>query len=982
MKRLTTLLMIVIIFLVPNCKTLDVKSYDTGYKTDAGGYKYEYVKNDPYKARIYTLKNGLKIYLSVNNDKPRIQTYIAVKAGSKFDPVDTTGLAHYLEHMLFKGTSRLGTTDWAKEKPLLDRISALYEEHKKADTPEQKKAVYAKIDRLSQEASAYAAPNEYDKITRLIGAQEVNAHTSNEETVYKADIPAGELERWLILERERFNELVLRLFHTELESVYEEFNGRQDNMYARLYTTMLGALFPNHPYGSQTTIGKAAHLKNPSMVNIHKYFNTYYVPNNMAICLSGDIDPEQTVKLIDKYWGDMKPNDTLPVFTPPAEEPITEPIVREIYSPEAPIVNIAFRLAGANSADEKIVTLLDMVLSNQSAGLIDLNLVQQQKVLGAYSHPRFMKDYGFLMLSGMPKEGQDLAEVKDLLLAQIDEIKAGNFEEWLLDAVINDMKLYRIKQMDSNKSRANIFVDQFITNAVWADSLAFLDELKKISRADIMAFAQKHLNDNYVVVYKQQGTPQDMVKVEKPDITPIAINREVQSVFFTDFTALSSMNVDPVFIDFKKEIKTDYLKNGLELNYIQNTTNDLFKLHFIIDMAGDHDKKLPLAATYFPYLATTRYTPAELQKELYKQGLETDFEQKNDRTYLSLSGLDQSFEGGVSLFEHMIADVKPDDNTYRMLVSSLLKQRQNAKQDKDSILYQAMLSYAKYGDTSSFTNRLSEEELLNLNPVELTDLVKSLLRYKHTIFYYGPRKLTEVKKILEASHYTGTEFIPLPEKQEYTELPTDKPVVYFVDYDSVQAEVVLLAKDLPFSLDILTEAWLFNEYYGSGLSSIFFQEIRESKGLAYSAYSFFSIPRLKEKSHYLYAFIGTQPDKLSAVLDSSLSLLNTMPRAKQQFIGAKQAILMNIENERIIKDNIYWTAMRYHDRGIDYDYRKDIYDKVRSLTFDDFERFFTEHIKGKQFTLLILGDKSRVDMSLLNDYATVQELSIEQIFGY
>ena len=196
---------------------------------------YVEVPNDPLKTRIYTLGNGMKVYLSVNKDEPRIQTNIAVRAGSKFDPSDATGLAHYLEHMLFKGNSDIATVNWEEEKKVLKQISDLYEKNRNTKDENAKRKIYEEIDSLSQIASKFAVPNEYDKMVSSLGAKGTNAYTSNERTVYINDIPSNELEKWLHLESSRFSELTLRLFHTELETVYEEFNRSQDNDYFKAY---------------------------------------------------------------------------------------------------------------------------------------------------------------------------------------------------------------------------------------------------------------------------------------------------------------------------------------------------------------------------------------------------------------------------------------------------------------------------------------------------------------------------------------------------------------------------------------------------------------------------------------------------------------------------------------------------------------------------------------------------------------------------
>ena len=455
---------------------------------------YEFVENDPLNARVYTLDNGLKVYLTSYADAPRVQTNIAVRAGSKNDPEDATGLAHYLEHMLFKGTDVYGSLDYEKEKPLLEKIEALYEEYRTIDMSdtENRNRVWSQIDSVSGVAAEFAIANEYDKMVTSLGAKGTNAYTSNEKTVYINDIPSNQMEKWLKLESERFRYPVFRLFHTELEAVYEEKNISLDNDGRKMFEALLDGLFPIHQYGQQTTIGTIDHLKNPSLIEIRKYFNKYYIPNNMAICLSGDFDYDETIELVEKYWGGFESKET-PTFEVRQESPITEVIETEVWGPEAERLYMGFRFDGANTRDVELLTMMDMVLSNTAAGLIDLNLNQSQEIIGGGCFPMVMKDYSIHGFYGSPKPGQTLLEVKDLLLSQIEEVKVGNFPDWLVGAIISDLKLNQIKKLESNSGRANEFVDAFILGIDWEDHQNEMAQLEKITKQDIIDFA----NANY-----------------------------------------------------------------------------------------------------------------------------------------------------------------------------------------------------------------------------------------------------------------------------------------------------------------------------------------------------------------------------------------------------------------------------------------------------------------------------------------------------
>lgn len=978
MKKFKFIVFVFSLLFVVSCTT---NKYEVKTQKDKNGYTYETVKNDPLKARIYTLDNGLKVYLSINKDAPRVQTLIAVRAGSTFDPPETTGLAHYLEHMMFKGSDEIATIDWEDEKIYLEKISDLYEQHLKTDDPEKKKAIYTKIDSLSGIAANFVVANEYDKLISSLGAKGTNAGTSNELTVYMNDIPTNQMEKWLKIESERFGTLVLRLFHTELETVYEEFNMYQDMDRSKVNKALMSGLFQKHPYGTQTVIGKPEHIKNPSMENIHNYWNTYYVPNNMAMCMAGDLDFEKTIQLIDKYWGEKEANPNIPERDMPVEDPITKPLVKDVYGPDAEYVTFGFRFDGVNTPDEKYVSLIDNILSNRQAGLIDLDLVQEQKVLGAGSYSNFLFDYGMHIFYGNPREGQSLEEVKNLLLAEIEKVKKGEFEDWLIEAVINDLRLSELRRQEGNY-RTFSFINAFINQIEWADQIKFIDELEKITKEELVKFANEHYKDNYAIVYKKLGEDTTVVKIEKPQITAIDINREIQSEFYKDFISEETESLKPVFVDFKKEISTNELNPGVEVNYIKNITNELFQLNYIIDMGKNNDIELPIAVNYLPFLGTDQYSPAELQQEFFKLGLEMGVSTGSDRSYVYISGLEKSFEKGVELLEHVLANVKPDQKAYDDYVDGILKERSNAKLNKNSILWGALFNYGKYGGKSAFTNILSEDELKKINPEHLIDVLKDLYTFNHKIFYYGPNSMENVTASLKKHHNVQTELKNCTEPVKYVEQETNENKVYFVNYDMVQANIFTISKGSLFNKELIPPARLFGEYYGRGLSSIVFQEIREAKALAYSAFASFSVPSKTYQSNYIYTFVGTQADKIKIATDAMLDLMSNMPEASIQFNAARDAILAKIETERITKASIFWTHLRNLDRGIDYDIRKDVYQYVKNADIDKFSSFFDEYIKDKNYSFLILGNRDNVDMKILKKLGPVKELTLEEIFNY
>jgi predicted Zn-dependent peptidase len=942
---------------------------------------YETIENDPTNTRIYTLENGLKVYLSVNEEAPRVHTSIAVRAGSKNDPSTATGLAHYLEHMLFKGTDQYGTSDFSKEEPLLNQIDSLYEVYRNTQEEAARTAIYAQIDSISQLASTYAIANEYDKMVSEMGASGTNAYTSQERTVYINDIPTNQLEKWLSVEAERFRNPQLRLFHTELEAVYEEKNRSLDNDRSKAWYGIMDLLYPTHQYGQQTTIGTIEHLKNPSITEIKKYFNAYYVPNNMAICLAGDFDPDEVIKMVRKEFGDMQASD-VPAFKVTQEQAISTPVTKEVFGPDAEFMYMAYRFEGAGSRDAELIQLCDMILANSTAGLIDLNLNQQQEVLSASSFTYILSDYSAHMLTGSPKQGQSLEEVKDLLLSQIDSLKAGAFPDWLPEACINDLKISRIRQLDVNRGRTNMMVNAFIQKTDWAKEVGDIDALRKYSKEDIIKFAQEHYNDNYVALYKRTGKDETVKEVVKPAITPVKVNRDDASPFLTNVGNMKVNPIEPRFLDYQKDINQTSLANGIKVRSVLNENNDLFTLYYVFDMGKNNLREIDLALDYLPFLGTSKYSPAEIQQEFYKIGCDFNASASDERVYVYLTGLTENFEAGVKLFEHLLADAQPEEAPLKNMVSNILKERADAKLSKSSILWGAMNSFAQYGSNSPFKNILSETELNNLDAEKLTELIHELNNYEHRVLYYGPMQQEELVSSLSQLHKAPEKLQAIPEGKHFEELANEGTKVYVVDYDMKQAEILMLSKKKLYDPKTAAAAALYNEYFGGGMGSIVFQEMRESKALAYSVYSVFRSPSDSAKSDYVMAYIGTQADKLKEALAGMTDLLNNMPESEKSFELAKKAAMEKIRTKRITKTSKLWNYETALKRGLDHDLRKDVYEAVPSMTMADLRAFHEEYIKNGNYNIMVIGKKDGLDIATLKTYGPVTYLTLEQVFGY
>jgi predicted Zn-dependent peptidase len=937
----------------------------TDVKTTSKGYTLVEEGTKPFDYKVYELKNGLKVHLSKNSEKPRIQTYIGVKVGSKNDPSTHTGLAHYLEHMLFKGTSKLGTDQWEKEKPLIDKIKQTYEVYGVTTSEEERKKIYAKIDSLSYLASTYAIANEYDKIISEIGGQGTNAYTSMDQTVYLTDIPSSSLDKWLQIEKERFGELVLRIFHTELEAVYEEFNIGQESDDEKVSNYILKSLFPNHTYGTQTTIGKAEHLKNPSMVEIEKFFNKYYVPNNMVMTLSGDINYEEAINKIEKTFGKLKKKE-LKKDQLIADE-VKEVQRTTISGKESSYINIAYRLPGTDDRDFIKGEVVDAMLNNGFAGLLDLNLLKKQKVQDAYSYMWANKDYSVMFLAGYNKNGQSLEETEALLSQQIEDLKNGNFPDWLPQAAWNYLHKENLESMSQNSFRANELLYAGIYEYPVAEYLTRMEKVKNISKSDVQEFVKKHFNQQSAIVHKTQGQGTS-VKVKAPKITPVKLRRNVHSAFYDQITKQKDLETTPVFTDFEAELN----KNSNKPFYaIENTENDLFKLYFILPFGSFDDPLGSLALAYSKYLDTDSLTAEEINQQMFKNGLTWDVRSTPKEMRIELSGLKENMQIGIDLLQTIFSNPKSNDAYFKELISSKTKVIEDAYFKPDYILWNALLGKVKFGNGNPLIHALTKAELQTIKEKNVIQKLKNMFNQVDRVFYFGPKDIKQVEESLA--------FVWKSKQREHTEVALEENFLnksaHFVNHDMVQSQLLMVAK----KGDIKEENAGFNMLFKGYFGTLAFRELRESKALAYTSYITFREPTRKAESDYVMAFIGCQVDKFPMALEATESLLKTTPSDKRLFEETKVNVLKSLKSMRIVKDQIFWSWKALQQKEYSNDYYKNLKNQVEALTFEDFQNTFNSQIKNLNYSLLVIGNKKDIDMETIKNYGPFTEYSKETI---
>lgn len=925
----------------------------------------------------------MKLYMSVNREEPRIQTYIAVKVGSKNDPSETTGLAHYFEHLMFKGTQSFGTTDYEAEKPMLDEIEQLFEQYRATGGDAERAAIYHRIDSISYEASKLAIPNEYDKLMAVIGSSGTNAWTSSDETVYTENIPSNQIDNWARIQADRFRNVVIRGFHTELETIYEEKNMSLTQDSRKIWEALDQSLFPNHPYGRQTTLGSQEHLKNPSITNVKKYHDQYYVPNNIAVCVSGDFDPDEMVAAIEKYFGDWEPNPSVPVLEYAPETPITSPVVREVYGLEAESLAMGWRLPGASDLKTSAVAdITSYILYNGQAGLMDLDINQKQRAMYLISGVNTMPDYGSFIVMGKPKEGQSLAELRDLTYEEIGKLREGNFDESLISATINNLKLAKMNELESNSSRAENYVNAFISGVDWKDAVSELDRYAAVTKEDVVKFANEYLSDDAcAIVYKRQGEDKTVQKISAPAITPIVTNRDNQSDFLVEVQNTEVKPIEPVFVDFSKEMSGFSLAEGVDVLYKRNELNDIFELSFIVNRGNVDDPALSLALDYLSYLGTEENSAEQIASRMYDLACSYRMSAGSTQSRLTVSGLGENMGEALGIIEDLVFNAVPDEKILANVKSDVLKSRADSKKSQSSC-YSALQRYVYYGADAVRKSVLGNAELMSLESGELLSKVRELFSLGHEILYYGPMPEGELKASLAENHRVTPGAKALPERFRAT-MRTDSDRVVLAQYDAKQLYYMQYSdRGEKFDPAAAAPISLYNEYFGGGMNTIVFQEMREARGLAYSAWADLSSPAFVDDTYSYMAFIATQNDKMRQAIEAFDEIINDMPESEAAFSVAKDAMIERMRTQRVNGYDVLSYYLSCRRRGLSEPLDRQVFEEVQGMTLADVVDTQRKWVKDRNYTYAILGDIKDLDTGYLSTLGPVEVVSLEDIFGY
>ncbi|MCX6244862.1 MAG: insulinase family protein [Bacteroidetes bacterium] len=940
----------------------------------------------PLAIEIYKLDNGLTVYLNEDHALPSIFGAVAVKGGSTRDPADATGIAHYFEHIMFKGTDSIGTLDYTAEKVYLDSISALYDQLDAATGDEARNKIQAEINRISLKAAEYAIPNELDKILKEMGSTRINAGTSNEEIVYYNIFPTNQVEKWLKVYSHRFIHPVYRLFQSELETVYEEYNMYKDNRFSNVLEEFTLANYPNHPYGVPI-LGNPDDLKNPSLKKMDEYFRTYYVANNMGLILSGNFNKEDVKPLISKYFGSWRSGEIPPMPGNYSIEPFKgRTVVQKKLSP-VKIGIRSYRSVPIGNKDEPVLNVISEILSNQSqTGLMDDLVVNHKLMMLSASSMRFTQT-GSEVIIFVPKiVGQSLKSAEKLMEEKLEELKTGRFDDELLEAVKTQIIVNYERNFEDQYSRGYKMITAFVRDRPWQEILDYPEQIKVITREDVVRAAQKYYGPDYLVFYSKTGF-QKKAETLKPPFKPIpSVNTGQKSAFAKEVESMPVPETALNFIEYgppgneSNEVTVTDLNPMTHLYYVKNEVNELFDLSIRFGIGAYEMPILSQTSEYMNLVGTENLPLKKISGALQKLGASYQFFSSQDDFIVHLSGLDANLDKVLELVAGLIYHPKPDETKISNLVITA-EARDKIETEEAGSLGQALYMFAVYGNHSRYLNRLTTKEIKKLKTDSLHISLKKATHVETDIHYSGTLGLTELEGILKARLQLDSIRIKSnsPPRQDFRIYDTS--VVYFLnDKKAIQSKnyfflpgEIVKGEDKPYLI-------AYMEYLDGGMQSIIFQEIREFRSLAYSTGAFTRGAFYEDERVGLSAFVGTQADKSKEAIAVMYHILTTPPEKSDRLDMVKKSLIQSINSDKPGFRSVSSFAEHLIKQHYTTDPRKQWVEAYKRMSFDDIVGLYKGQFYKKPSVITIIGDKEKIGTDWLGGYGKVIEVKKEDIF--
>jgi predicted Zn-dependent peptidase len=934
---------------------------------------------DPLKVETYKLPNGLTVYLNQDNSMPTVQGMVVVKGGSKRDPKDATGIAHYFEHIMFKGTDKIGTINFDEEKVFLDSISALYDDLGKTTDKDKRLGIQQEINRISMKAAEYAIPNEVDKILSEMGGKGMNAGTGYEVIVYFNSFPSNQIEKWLEVYYERFRYPVFRLFQSELETVFEEKNMYEDSPFQLLMEQILAKSFKGTPYGDQTIIGTSEHLKNPSLSKMAEYFDTYYVANNMALVLSGDFDPEFVKPIIEQKYGAWRSGKT-PEKLDIKPEPFKGRVTYKKRMTPIKVGVRAYHTISKNHPDEVGFDVCARLLSNNaSSGLLD-QLSTDNKLMFAGMENMLFEETGGSLIIIVPKiVGQSLRSAEKLVEAQIQRLRKGDFDDELLKAVKTEMIKSHEQNLEDMRWRAYSIADVFVYDQSWDEFLKTPEEIAKVTKEDIVKIANQYFGDNFMSFHSKMGFPKKD-KVEKPPFKPVQPqNSEKKSEYAQSVENMPIVDMDPKFIDFEKDVIITEMGNGIKTYITPNTINRIFSITLAFGKGSYNDPLLPKAASMFYQASPTGMDYTTFRRKLQLLGASLSAYADMNTTFVSISGLEDNMEEILVLANQFLNNISLDQKRLKQLAQENKMQLKTEAKDVGS-KGSAVGEFALYGKSSNFLARMSQKEIEKLTAGQVVEKMNEILGYQFDVHYCGTRDKDEFMTLFSKSMKIGENArskMPIVEKER--QVYNENTIYILDDKKALQSHIYIFVEGDVNPEKSHTKLEAFNDYMGGNMSSIIFQEIREFRSLAYGSSGRYNASFFFTKPGFFRGWLSTQSDKTVEAVEVFTSILDSMPQKPERIDQVRKNLTLSINASQPSFRQKSRTVARWISQGYKDDPRKARFEGYQNMTFDQIVDFYNANIKGRPWVIAIAGDMNRINMESLKKFGNVKVVKMDDV---
>ncbi|WP_427910574.1 M16 family metallopeptidase [Parabacteroides chongii] len=934
------------------------------------------------EVKEHTLNNGLTVWLNEDHSQPKVFGAVVVKAGAKDCP--DTGIAHYFEHMMFKGTDKIGTVNYEAEKVLLDSIVMKYDKLARTKDEAARADIQKEINELSIRSSDYVIPNEFNRLISKYGGSGLNAATSYDATIYFNTFSPQYMEQWAEINSERLLNPVFRLFQSELETVYEEKNMYGDFIGGPVMERLLARYFAPHPY-AYPIIGSTENLKNPRLTEMRKFFEEYYVASNMALILSGDFDSDAVLPILEKTFSRIRPGEA------PKKEVVALPPFKgkEIMKIKFPVplvkaMGLGFRGVPANHEDQVALAVAVNMLNNANGtGFLD-KLMVDRKIMASMAMNESMNEAGILAVAIIPKlMFQTYGRAEKLVWKEINRVKEGDFSDEIFNSLKQEQHRQYASDLENIDSRARILMSLYSQGKSWEEYLQEVARIEALTREDVIRVARKYFSDNYLCVTKTTGKyPKD--NLAKPDFNPVVPkNSEASSEYAKRLEQLPVQTVAPRFIDFGKDVQISQLTPLATLYATANPVTDIFTLNMVYQIGMLEQPRLMLLANYLQFLGTDSLSYQEFRTRLQVLGSALSFDANEKQFIVRITGFDKHFEETVKLAGDFIAHVKADDKQIRQVINGAKVIEKAFFESSDNIAL-AMLEMVKYGEQSRFLKKLSLSEIKKLKGKDLLNVFADVRRMECDLHYCGTLPAGQVAEQIKATLPLQEITVAVKEPYYRDAKAYDKPVVYFMDMPTASQSIVYgFAKG-----EVTDDAWsrhasrLFSAYFGGDMSSLMFQEIREFRSLAYRVNGRYLLPphQLPGKAGEFVTMLSTQSDKTLDAMEVMKSLIGEMPEKPERIETVKQSIINQVNNDFPSFRELSEKVAYFRRSGFDRDPNEALLADLSEMDMQDIVRFYRHNVRLKPVVYVIVGNSSRIDMKKLAEYGEVIRLRKKDIY--